>query len=172
MKKSIGITLSVIGVIILGFLGFYADHLWIQANQNAGGRSNTVRTDMVMSSVYPSQANGTALTASSTIWGLGSQTILIPQNTITRPFALKNLFIGATTAGTAIEMEFVLYASSSSAITEIGRTKLMQQSALGLKQGLEISTEIIPANTGIIAAMASSVASQVASTSVEYFIYQ
>jgi len=137
---------------------------------NLEGRSNTVKSQNTESGVYPTLATSTALLSStSTSWALGVYTTIIPEDTITSRFTVKNLIIGQLSATTDYEM--VLYSSSSSGLVELGRTRFIQPSSAGLKPLIPINTPIVVANTEIGAKLASETASSTASTSLMYWTY-
>ena len=107
------------------------------------------------SKVYPTLANGVAVASSAVAWTLGTNTEVVPVNTITTQFLIYLVKIEAASATDIFEV--VLY-SGAGAGTEIGRFRTNRNTDFPEAGDVVISTEIIAANSRISARIASKTA--------------
>lgn len=121
------------------------------------------------SQVYPTLAGGVVVTASATIWTLGSIVNVIPANTIVKSFDIHGVTIEAFSANVVYEL--VLY-SDSGGVNEIGRIRIVRASAAGGYPEQPFQDIPLPANNGVWAKVASSTAAANTITiSLRYHLY-
>jgi len=107
--------------------------------------------------VYPTQAASVQVRSSASAWVLGTKAELVPASTITSAFTITG--IDTTALFEATTYEIVLYSGAIGSEVEIGRVRftngVIGANINGHGEQLEVSTPILPANTRISVAMAS-----------------
>lgn len=103
--------------------------------------------------VYPTLANGVTLTGGVGAWALGEFAEVIPVNTVTSPFDIHFLNIGAVSATDTYEM--VLFSGLAGAEVEIGRARVVRTAAQSGTAPVPFQCSVLPANTRISSKVAS-----------------
>lgn len=121
--------------------------------------------------VYPTLANGITVTAAAGVWELGAFVEVVPANTITAPFDIHFLNLGAVSSDTTYEIVF--YKGALNAEVEIGRARFARLSAATANISSQpLMTEVLPANTRISAKLATlNGGSRTAVISLSYHTY-
>ena len=124
-------------------------------SKTTGGRIHTI-SDHIHSSqwVYPTLAAGVTVTGAAGAWTLGAIAEVIPASTITDPFDVHYINIEAASAVDTYEI--VIYKGAAAAEVEIGRVRFTKSANLDTQSGVPFMMDIVPANTRISAACASS----------------
>lgn len=120
------------------------DLLWIRS---------LVKTFASPKKVYPTLNTGITLTTSTTSWGLGANTEIVPSNTITSNFRID--YISFAVPSVAQTYEVVLYKGESGSEVEIGRIRTNPGATTNAMIAEPMFTELIPANTRISAKVAT-----------------
>lgn len=120
--------------------------------------------------VYPTLAAGVTLTGGVASWALGSFVEVVPASTITSPFDIHHVNVGAASANDTYEI--VLYKGALSSEVEVGRCRITRVANVSDISPVPMMTPILPANTRISAKVASaSGGSDTVVISIFYHIY-
>lgn len=119
------------------------------------------------SKVYPTLATGVTLNTNAAAWTLGTVTEIIPASTITSDFDIHRVSIESL--DDIATYEIVLYYGAGD--TECGRVRFSKTSNQDTAGNQPIQTPIIPANSRVRGAVASSTGSSVAVVSLYYHTY-
>lgn len=99
---------------------------------------------------YPTLAAGVVLTGAAGAWGMGSIVEVVPVNTITSPFDIHGIKIEAVSAADIYEIVFYRDVN-----TEIGRVRTTRSNTSPTSSDIPFQTVILPANTKILASVAT-----------------
>jgi hypothetical protein len=99
--------------------------------------------------VYPSLTEPITLTSGSTSWEFGNLTTIIPANTITQPFRIKQINIGDVNKKSTYEI--FIYQGDN---TLIGHGRTRKDSSIAEVKWINIDSFEIPANTEILGKVA------------------
>jgi len=120
--------------------------------------------------VYPTLANGVTITGAAGAWVLGNFSIVIPANTITRPFDIHHVNVASYNANDTFELVFY-YGSDGSEI-EAGRVRFSRATNTGATPNIPMMSTIIPANSQVKAKIATqNGTSNTATISIMYHTY-
>jgi len=117
--------------------------------------------------VYPTLADGIAVSSDASDWVLGTKIEIIPINTITNDYSVHAVDFEDISANGVFEL--VLYMSASD--TEIGRVRFVQTAVMSALLNTWLNTAIISANSRVRAALASKPGGRNVTLSLRYHEY-
>lgn len=119
---------------------------------------------------YPDLGDGVSVTGGDDAWTLGTIVEIIPANTVTLPFDIHYINIEAVNKTDIYKI--VLYQGAEGAETYLGSGRVAKDAVVSRTIAKPTGTVLIPANTRISAALASSSGGEDEMTiSLEYHTY-